>query len=90
LERRKRAVRAIFADRLGDAWKKEAMDALLPPSAKDDIFERKGWNKVDSGFRLWGGGRIGMEEGRVSSNEPVDAFLQSHGWNDVDSGFRLI
>jgi hypothetical protein len=23
---------------------------------EDELFRRKGWNKVDSGFRLWGGG----------------------------------
>jgi len=92
LERRKRAVRAILADRLRENWRSEdAVDLLSQAAAAaaddkedDELFQRKGWNKVDSGFRLWGGGTDADQD--VGSD---DQFLKSHGWNDVDSGFRL-
>lgn len=88
LERRKRAVRAVLADRLLETWRKEdGIDSLNPLTNSDDeLFQRKGWNKVDSGFRLWGGGRPASE---TPKGLAVDQFLQSHGWNDVDSSFRL-
>ena len=78
LERRKRAVRAVLADQLRETW---TLDSLFEAAEdeEDELFLRKGWNKVDSGFRLWGGGQADTE----------DQFLRSHGWNDVDSGFRL-
>ena len=50
-----------------------------------ELFRKKGWNAVDSGFQLWGGGVRENDE-----SEKPDPFLQSRGWNDVDSGFRWI
>jgi hypothetical protein len=56
---------------------------------EDPLFVKKGWNKIDSGFRLWGGVKNKQQQidGQSSS---VDSFLASKGWNDIDSGFRLV
>lgn len=89
LERRKRAVR----DRLRDVLKNDiSIEISSPPatSPNDDLFERKGWNTVDSGFLLWGRGRRESEKRRSTTNQKAACkFLESHGWNDVNSGFRL-
>lgn len=89
LERRKLAIETSMRKHVARAWDEEAeLFGLLKDdptkTAKDDIFERHGWNKVDSGFRLWGP-RMNDE-----SPSPPDNFLQSKGWNTVDSGFRII
>merc|ERR1712113_172497 len=92
-DRRMRAVRGVFVGRMSEVWKQdEARYGMetFDGSAEDPLFKKKGWNKVDSGFRLWGGGfdkRMGGEE--QQDGEDVDEFLEAHGWNDVDSGFRL-
>jgi pentatricopeptide repeat protein len=90
LERRKRGIQNALSDRMGGVRGKESLNALLRTSeSTDDLLERKGWNKIDSGFRLWGGERDDLVGLDSSSVKPVDEFLESHGWNDVDSGFRL-
>lgn len=97
LEQRKEAVRAIMVGRMSEVWKLNEdyygmkVDNVREEEETDDLFRRKGWNKVDSGFRLWGGGdsiRLNQDKPRPPS-EPIDNFLASKGWNDVDSGFRL-
>lgn len=96
LEQRKQTVRAIMVGRMSEVWKvKEDYYGMNVESVveeeEDELFRRKGWNKVDSGFRLWGGGdslRLGQDQKRPKS-EQIDDFLASKGWNDVDSGFRL-
>jgi pentatricopeptide repeat protein len=91
LERRKRAVRAAVMDRWPEWWRKDdVLSRTLTGDndLDDELFRRKGWNKVDSGFRLWGGGREEIAKNKVSTKD-VDEFLQTHGWNDVDSSFRL-
>lgn len=97
LEQRKEAVRAIMVGRMSEVWKLNEdyygmkVDNVKEEEETDDLFRRKGWNKVDSGFRLWGGGdsiRLDQDKPRPPS-EPIDNFLASKGWNDVDSGFRL-
>jgi pentatricopeptide repeat protein len=94
LERRRRAIRSILGDRLREALLVDKrMSSLMPPE-EDVLFRRKGWNKVDSGFRLWG--QASSRDTFVDMNrekpngEAVDEFLESHGWNNVDSGFRLL
>lgn len=57
-----------------EAWNGEAQE--------DAFLKSKGWNKIDSGFRLW------SNEG--NRRPDTDAFLDSKGWNDVDSSFRII
>ena len=99
LEERLRTVRAIMISRMSEVWKLNEdfygmnMDSVQQGNAEDDdLLRRKGWNKVDSGFRLWGGGDSITwqdEDKRRSRSGPVDNFLASKGWNDVDSGFRL-
>ena len=93
-EKRKQSVGAVLIGRVSEIWKKNERwyGMASPDEEEDELFKKKGWNKVDSGFRLWGGGlddvatrRIGPDSERV-----VDEFLASKGWNDVDSGFRII
>jgi pentatricopeptide repeat protein len=88
LERRKRAVRALVLDSRIGPWRSEhSLDSLIPlESTDDDMFQQKNWNKIDSGFRLWGGGRAAASD---AAKDEVDDFLQQHGWNDLDSRFRL-
>ncbi len=61
---------------------------LMNEDTEDPLFKKKGWNEIDSGFRLWGGGNVKMAE--QSENASVDSFLASKGWNDMNSGFRLL
>jgi len=97
LDARMKEVRFLLFGRTSEVWKNNEAAFGLEPSQEvvDPLFERKGWNKVDSGFRLWGGGldkRFGKKKQTKSEEEEVavvDEFLESHGWNDVDSGFRL-
>lgn len=74
------------------AWNDEDDDMLRQEvKSEDALFKRKGWNSVDSGFRLWGGGRMDIRlEGQEQGTTAVDDFLESKGWNNVDSGFRII
>ena len=95
LVRRKRAVHTVLADLLRDTWKTDKdMDRLLSTNrAGNDLFQRKGWNKVDSGFSLWGRARPSPESNgapETRKDTAVDTFLSKHGWNDVDSGFRIL
>jgi pentatricopeptide repeat protein len=81
LERRKRAVGALVGTNVRGLL-------LLRDENEDDLFKRKGWNKVDSSFRIWG---PSLENaGEPQSKKVVDRFLESKGWNDVDSGFRIL
>lgn len=96
LEKRKQAVRAVLVGRVSEVWKEnEAWYGMSSPAKQeeeDELFKKKGWNKVDSGFRLWGGGRNEFARRKIEpeSEDVVDEFLASKGWNDVDSGFRII
>jgi pentatricopeptide repeat protein len=93
LEKRKRAVHRALAERLRGVLSNEKEFAALFPAKDDanDLFKKKGWNKVDSGFRLWGP-RTTTEDKNVKTRKGkvLDSFLESKGWNDVDSGFRII
>jgi len=92
LERRKRAIQAVLSSGPG-AWLDESVDDdMLRREIKSDnaLFKRKGWNEVDSGFRLWGGGKMDIKAADEKSHDGVDDFLQSKGWNNVESGFRII
>lgn len=97
LEQRKRVVRGVMVGRMSEVWKNDEVGyGMRSTSARDakeslidGLFERKGWNKVDSGFRLWGGGKNDAQRGLNKDDKPVDDFLASKGWNDVDSGFRI-
>jgi len=90
LERRKRAIQATLSKttKLMRAWKDNEDDDFLRRaiSSEDALFKKKGWNEVDSGFRLWGGGRMDAK----AKSSVVDEFFERKGWNDVDSGFRII
>jgi hypothetical protein len=84
LERRKRAVQSVLGSKQRMDWMRQGegvYQQLLKPE-DDELFLRKGWNQVDSGFRVWGS--------VVKDDTAVDDFLQSKGWNDVDSGFRIL
>jgi len=76
--RRKRIVKQVFIGRLSEAWKEIDDDY-----DDDELFKKKGWNKMESGFQMFGGS---ME----SNSKKKDDFLESKGWNDVDSGFRIL
>jgi hypothetical protein len=88
LDRRKMIISSAMNKHVANAWEEEAELYGLwkrHSSARDNddnMFERHGWNEVDSGFRLWGAGKKDTERS-------VDDFLESKGWNDMDSGFRL-
>lgn len=95
-EKRKKAVRGILVGCSSEVWKKDEFAFGLVSDAPEDLlFRKKGWNKMDSGFRLWGGGgkddeiqqRQAESRGGDSSS---DSFLASKGWNDIDSGFRFL
>ena len=88
LERRKRAVQTVMTGRIAGTWEEES-DLYGLTSAddyEDGLFKKHGWNKVDSGFRLWGA-TLRRDSRRTRQS---DGFLQSQGWNYVDSGFRII
>ena len=99
LEDRIKEVRFLLLGRLSEAWKTNesafgiddratSTEKVIP---RDPLFEKKGWNTVDSGFRLWGGGFGGTpsSEGEEDSTETVDSFLREHGWNEIGVGFKL-
>jgi hypothetical protein len=89
-EKRKKAVRGVLVGCTSEVWKNDEFAfGLVSEEPEDTLFAKKGWNKIDSGFRLWGGGdnKEYQKEGYSSS---VDSFLASKGWNDIDSGFRLL
>jgi len=90
LERRKRLVASAMKKHVASAWDEEAELYGLWKGVNgsnrnvgDNMFERHGWNEVDSGFRLWGAGR------KEDEKKENDGFLESKGWNDMDSGFRV-
>lgn len=88
-ERRKRAVRAILVGCSSEVWKNDDFAlGLMNEDTEDPLFKKKGWNEIDSGFRLWGGGNDKMAG--QGENSSVDSFLASKGWNDMNSGFRLL
>lgn len=88
LERRKRAIQEVLSSRSGlDVWGDEDDNTLRQAVKSEDLlFKRKGWNSVDSGFRLWGRGCMEIRE---RDDACMDKFLESKGWNNVDSGFRI-
>ena len=96
-EQRKQVVRAVMIGRMSEIWKEneEYFGMSLEKQQKEDtLFKKKGWNKVDSGFRLWGGGNEFDDAASPffapnDEGQEVDEFLASKGWNDVDSSFRL-
>jgi hypothetical protein len=91
LEQRKRVVELAMSKHMPNAWEEESNlyglrnHDLRKTTLQGAIFQRHGWNQIDSGFRLWGAGRKNPEEARVS-----DDFLKSKGWNDIDSSFRIL
>mmetsp|Transcript_13049 Transcript_13049/g.26078 ORF Transcript_13049/g.26078 Transcript_13049/m.26078 type:complete len:1055 (+) Transcript_13049:229-3393(+) len=106
-EKRKKAVRSILVGCSSEVWKNDEFAYGLQSTDKkkeadeDPLFVKKGWNRIDSGFRLWGGGNTeesldwtrspidGVEDGK-SDLSAADSFLASKGWNDIDSGFRIL
>lgn len=83
-EKRTRAVRVLVeVARNGGSWWSKGEE---PP--KDPLFRKKGWNQIDSGFRMWG--RNAHEEWSASSTASADPLLVRKGWNDIDSGWRWI
>ncbi len=89
LEQRKRGVEYAMRLQIANAWEEEAKlyglyKETVGSTQRDAVFERHGWNLVDSGFRLWGAGK------NVEPAPDTDDFLKSKGWNDINSGFRII
>jgi pentatricopeptide repeat protein len=91
-QRRKQAVRTVMVGR-SEAFKDNDDVYGMGPAVVDELFKKKGWNKVDSGFRLWGGGiddpSFLNQTPKKASSSSVDEFLAAKGWNNVDSGFRI-
>lgn len=88
LDSRKRAVRTIMTGRIAGTWEEESGLYGLSDTYEDEgeLFKKHGWNKVDSGFSLWGS----KAKSTFGRQQDKDDFLQSKGWNNVDSGFRII
>ena len=84
-KKRERMVSKVFLGRLSEVWKLNNNNSN--DWEEDEFLQRKGWNQVDSSFRLLGNveGKKGTYKAKTS-----DPFLKSKGWNDVDSGFRII
>lgn len=90
-EKTKKAVRNVLMACSSEVWKiDEAAYGLLEKEQQDPLFMKKGWNRIDSGFRLWGSGNVDDVNVNVDGKKSVDEFLASKGWNDMDSGFRII
>jgi hypothetical protein len=97
LQKREMAVKGVFMGRISEAWKENEGKYGMRTSSKrvaedvvDPLFEKKNWNKIDSGFRLWGrGGGSSTENAKTKKND-VDEFLESKNWNDIDSSFRIL
>ena len=94
-EKRKKAVRGKLVGCSSEIWKNDeyAYGLVSEEQPEDVLFTKKGWNKIDSGFRLWGSGDDNdamIRQQNVDDNSSVDEFLASKGWNDIDSGFRIV
>ena len=86
--KRATAFNSIFIGTFSEKWKEndESID-------EDPLFKKKKWNKIDSGFRLWGKGNEDdtYDSPKAEGVSPtVDDFLSVKKWNDFDSGFRII
>ena len=104
LAKRERAVKSVFMGRISEVWKEDEFGYGMMDNTKeeeeDPLFKKKNWNKIDSGFRLWGGSVNGkntppknkmMNSSRSgAANLGPDEFLESKNWNDMDSGFRIL
>ena len=82
--------------RLQQSRSNTAIGAERKEDKLDPLFKKKNWNKIDSGFKLWGGGSMSDEstksrhEKKPGNGKEVDEFLESKNWNDMDSGFRIL
>jgi len=74
---------AEYEARLQKVEKCVQKEKLIRSNQMNQMFRDKGWNEVDSHFRLFG-------VPTQSSLSSDDAWLKSKGWNDVNSGFRII
>ena len=100
LYKREMAVKGIFMGRFSEAWKEDEQRFGMKSREKaeiiDPLFQKKNWNKIDSGFRLWGGRFDGTRSSRDGGGTKkkkggdVDEFLESKNWNDIDSSFRIL
>lgn len=97
-EKRKKAVRSILVGCSSEIWENDEFGFGLESDRRkeDPLFVKKGWNRIDSGFQLWGRGNdeesseYSRPRGNDENTPSVDAFLASKGWNDIDSGFRIL
>lgn len=77
---------SIFIGTVSEKWKESSQE-------EDPLFKKKKWNKIDSGFRLWGKGQDNESDESDKAEGislTMDDFLSAKKWNDFDSGFRLI
>jgi len=63
------------------------LEKMFQKRQMEQLFQKKGWNKVDSSFRIFGAYPTSSPNLNVRQGQE---WLESKGWNDVDSGFRLI
>jgi leucine-rich PPR motif-containing protein len=83
LQQRRRAVRSVLGENHREVWRRDKeMQGMLQPE-DDELFRRKGWNQVNSSFRVWGA----LADTRQASD---DEFLKSKRWNRMESGFRIL
>ena len=82
--KRVKLVKSVVVGRYTEVWKDNDnfWNLILSKNeieTEDEFLRSKGWNSMDSSFRLWGPEEL----------KEKDKFLDSKGWNDVDSGFRI-
>jgi len=77
-------VKSIVVGRFSEVWKDDSiwdrMSMRRESLEEDEFLLKKGWNSMDSSFRMW------PDEER----KETDSFLDSKGWDSMDSGFRII
>jgi len=90
-ERRERAIQAVLVGRISEVWKEDEVRYGM----SDPLFEKKNWNTIDSGFRLWGSGKeaVPNRNPKPKSRSSVsDRLLESKIWIDferVEFGYQL-
>ncbi len=91
LHKREMAVKGIFMGRLSEAWKEDeqgygmntkklkrgSRSGSRKTDQVDPLFQKKNWNQIDSGFRLWGGGTYEADIGMTTTSSKQEGSSSS-------------